>query len=134
MMLRPPFASDNQAQIYGLMMGGDAIAHESVSFGHDTFGRLAIANNPLWKDKVSYCLIFVEADATTVTKTRAIRWVQVKTASGSLTINETNVRAQGFPFGDGGVFEVKGLANMQNLRLIGIETGKTHTIRVCYFG
>ena len=134
MIPSPPFNTDIENQIYSLMMGGDAVAFESVAVGYNTLAKLSIGNNALWADRIKYCMVFVEADATTANKSRAIRWLQVPSVAGSLTVNEANVRAQGFPFADAGVFEVKGLANMQHLRLIGLEFGKSHTIRVEYYG
>ena len=134
MIPSPPFNTDIENQIYGLMMGGDALAFESVAVGYATLAKLTIPVNAAWIDKVKYCMVLVEADPTAETQAKAIRWVQVNPASGTFTVNEASVRAQGFPFGDAGVFEVKGLANMQNLRLIGLQFGKAHTIRVEYYG
>jgi hypothetical protein len=130
----PPFDSVIEEMVYNIVMGGEALAFESISVGYNSLVSLGIPNNPLWKDKLRYCQIILEADATTTTKTKAIRFVEVKTEAGSLTVNAAEVRAKGLPLGDLGVYEIKGVENMANFRAIGLEASKTHFLRVQYYG
>jgi hypothetical protein len=40
----------------------------------------------------------------------------------------------GMPLGDLSIYEVGGEANLSNIKFIGIEAGKTHKLRVSYYG
>ena len=130
----PPFDNNIEAMIYNLMVGGKALAFETLAVGHDSLVSLAIANNAAWADKVDYCIIVAEADNTVTDSSRIVRFVESPTAAGSLTVSASEVRGKGMPLGDLGVAEIKGIENMQNVRFIGIEAGKTHALRVQYYG
>ena len=68
--------------------------------------------------------IFFEVDASATNKARALRYKENGTAP---TANS------GQPFGDGDVLELFGKTSLDNFKVIGIEAGKSHVLRVQYY-
>jgi hypothetical protein len=77
-----------------------------------------------------FALITVEADPATADKKKVIRFTE-----DNLSI-PTNVAGTdlGMPLGDLSIYECKGLANLPAFQMIGREAGKTHSVRVQYYG
>ncbi len=71
------------------------------------------------------CLIVVEAGATEADAARVVRFRQ---DGGDPSATE------GMPVGDNGSFEIKGGSNLANFKVIGITAGKTHTLRIEFYG
>lgn len=68
--------------------------------------------------------VFFEVDASATNKTRALRYKENGTGPTA---------ASGQAFGDGDVLELFGKTSLDNFKIIGIEAGKTHTLRVQYY-
>lgn len=68
--------------------------------------------------------IHIEADATATKPSRVVRYKQNGTAPTANT---------GMALGDGDVLEVFGKTNLDVFEVIGIETGKSHTLRIQYY-
>ena len=68
--------------------------------------------------------IFFEVDASAINKARALRYKENGTAP---TANS------GQAFGDGDVLELFGKTSLDNFKVIGIEAGKIHTLRIQYY-
>ncbi|MES2386484.1 MAG: hypothetical protein V4543_00675, partial [Bacteroidota bacterium] len=49
-------------------------------------------------------------------------------------VSAESIRNNGFPMGDMGTYDVKGIANMKNFRCTGTEEFKQHRLIVAYFG
>jgi hypothetical protein len=68
--------------------------------------------------------IHFETDETSSNKSRALRFKE----------NGTNPTAtSGQAFGDGDVLELLGKASLDNFKIIGIEAGKNHALRIQYY-
>lgn len=68
--------------------------------------------------------IFFEVDASSTNKSRALRYKENGTAPTT---------DSGQPFGDGDVLELFGKISLDNFKVIGIEAGKSHILRVQYY-
>ncbi len=68
--------------------------------------------------------VFFEVDDTTITKARALRYKENGTAPTAIS---------GQPLGDGDVLELFGKTILLNFKVIGIEAGKNHILRVQYY-
>ena len=68
--------------------------------------------------------IMVEADDSSTSKGRVVRYKK----------NGTDpTDSSGFGLGDNDIYEPAGKVNLDNLRFIGIEDGKSHTLRIQYY-
>ncbi len=72
-----------------------------------------------------YAICVLEADNADVDKARVGRFRCDATAPTA---------AEGMPVGDNGSFEIKGTDNLNNFKIIGINAGKTHTLRIEFYG
>ena len=68
--------------------------------------------------------VFFEIDDSATNKARALRYKENGTAP---TANS------GQPFGDGDVLELFGKSSLDNFKIIGIEAGKSHVLRIQYY-
>ncbi|MBQ21668.1 MAG: hypothetical protein CMD31_13010 [Flavobacteriales bacterium] len=75
------------------------------------------------QDAISATISF-EVDASVTNKTRALRYKKNGTAPTPIS---------GQAFGDGDVLELFGKTSLTNFKVIGIEEGKIHTLRVQYY-
>lgn len=75
-------------------------------------------------DNAVSATVFFEIDATATNKARAIRYKESGTAPTA---------DSGLPFGDGDVLELFGKTSLDNFQVIGIETGKSHILRIQYY-
>jgi hypothetical protein len=75
-------------------------------------------------DNAVSATIMVEADDSSTSKGRVIRYKK----NG---IDPTD--SSGFGLGDNDIYEPAGKVNLDNLRFIGIEDGKSHTLRIQYY-
>lgn len=130
----PPFSADiKEQQLHGLLVGGQALAFETVAVSNAALVSLPIGNNTAWADKIVYCRIMLEVDATASITNKAVRFVQSPSIGGA-SVTGSLVTNNGFAFGDLGIITVNGPENMKNFRCIGVEAGKTHHLRVEYYG
>lgn len=52
----------------------------------------------------------------------------------SFTLDGTTpTAAVGLPLGIGGLLVAEGFSQITNFKIVGVEAGKTHSLRVCYF-
>lgn len=116
----PPFHEVNSQLLLALLTGGDCLQYNNVPVNDTQVTTLSPVSGTV------YALIVVEADPTTMDKSKVIRFSEMQATIVS-AIN-------GLPLGDLGVYEVKGMSNLQNFKAIGIEAGKSHTLRIQYFG
>ena len=132
MSIQIPLVGNTEKLLYNLIAGGEAIAYESLSVNNSSFTTLTIPNT---NDKVVYARVIMEADATTTDPTKAARFIQSPNiGTGKSTITPTNLKAQGFLLADKGTFTISGLGNLKSFKCIGLDAGKTHTLRVEYYG
>ena len=75
-------------------------------------------------DNAVSATIMVEADESAASKVRVVRY---KTNGTDPT------DSSGFGLGDNDIYEPTGKTNLDNLRFIGIEDGKSHTLRIQYY-
>lgn len=75
-------------------------------------------------DEAVSATIMVEADEEATSMKRVVRYKK----------NGTDpTDSSGFGLGDNDIYEPAGKANLDNLRFIGIEDSKSHTLRVQYY-
>lgn len=75
-------------------------------------------------DNAVSATVFFEIDTAATNKARAVRYKENGTAP---TVDS------GLPFGDGDVLELFGKTSLDNFQVIGIETGKSHVLRIQYY-
>ena len=115
-----------------LLHGGKSLGYRSFTFNDaaaKAFSDIADPDGggPLAAGIPSgavYAICVIEADATQADQARVARFRCDNTAPTA---------AEGMPLGDNGSFEVKG-DNLNTFKIIGITAGKTHTVRVEFYG
>lgn len=96
----------------------DHKGYEDLEVDHSKVKTLTVP------DEAFSASIFFEADDSTLKPKRALRYKENGTAP---TANS------GQAFGDGDVLELFGKNSLNNFKVIGIENGKTHVLRVQYY-
>jgi len=130
----PPFDQVIEEMIFNIMMGGEALAYETITVDDTAIKTLVLPTSTTWVGKFKYAQIIVEADTTTTAKSKAIRFLECDKTPANLTISLTELKAKGMPLGDMGVYEVKGLENLAHFKFVGLEAGKVHSLRIQYYG
>jgi hypothetical protein len=115
----PPFYNQISEMLYGLLTGGRCIKDDSFTVDNTAAVSLVIPVGAVW------ALLVVEADATATSTDKVVRF----TLDGT-TVPDAVI---GMPLGDLDPLDVKDEKNLSNFKVIGIEAGKTHTVRVQYF-
>jgi hypothetical protein len=105
--------------LYTLFFQGECVGYDTMVVDNANIGTLAIPEN------ARYALLVVESDANQTNKDMVLRFREDGEAP---TIDE------GMPLGDLGVYEVKGIENMQRFKIVGIEQERIHKIRIQFFG
>jgi hypothetical protein len=105
------------------LKGGICIGHEYIDVTDAAVKTLtkpadAEGNN------ASYALLVLEGDSTSADLSKCVRWTMEGTDPTA---------ADGMPLGDNGVFEIQNETNLDAFKVIGIEAGKTHKLRVAYY-
>lgn len=126
-LLKPPLSDDLSKLLYGLTVGGEAIAFEYLNVSDDKLYTI-----PQKPDAV-YCRIMLEADAGSTNSSKAIRFLQSPVINNELATAD-DVKAYGFPMADKGVITVSGSLNMANFKCIGVEPNLNHTLLIEYYG
>lgn len=123
----PTLSTENPTS--GPLQWFNALLHGGRCLGYEDFfvddAPLAVLTIPAG---AKYALIYVQADTTSANLNRVVHF---REDGGDPT---TGVAGDGIPLPDNGVYECSGAANLANFKIIGIEAGKTHTIRVIYYG
>lgn len=128
----PQLATDDPVQsgemklLHALVHGGKCLGYEKISVDDTAVKTLTIAGATV---NAKYAILFVDADQTNANLNKAINW----TEDGTDPTNNAGTN-QGLILGDNSVLEVKGAANLAAFKMIGKEAGKTHTVRVQYYG
>ena len=118
---KPPYHNVTNDLLYGILMGGDCKGYQNLVVGAAAVS-LSVPENTL------YALLVVEADPTSAEKAKVIRFKEFD------TITNPPTATVGIPLGDLSIYEVKGVENLLNFKVIGIEAGKVHSIKIQYFG
>ena len=106
-------------QIRNLTVGrGNFISGERLAVDDASVQALTVPSG------AAYALISIEADASAVDSTKAVRWLETPDNLSGI---------YGHVFGDGAYHEIFG-GDMNSYRFIGAEAGKTATIQVSYYG
>jgi hypothetical protein len=114
-----PFLALDQELLMTLFLGGDCIGYQNIEVGNFAPSTLTVPHGAV------YALIIAEADPGVTNKSRIMRFKET---------TEEPTDTDGMPMGDLSVYEVKGAVNMQNFKIISIESGVLHVLRVQYFG
>jgi hypothetical protein len=99
----------------------DCIGFEEISVNDSTVQKLSIPNG------ATSALITVVADPSTTDLRNVVWWKE----DGN--VPTTGANGEGMPLGHLGVYECKGVINLKNFQVIGIEAGKTHSVRISYY-
>ena len=119
---KPPYHGANNNLLYAILTGGDCLAYQELLVDSITPKGLTFPAGTV------YALIIVEANSGTADKTKVIRFKEADNVSNPPTA------VRGIPLGDLSVYEVKGTSNLTNFKVIGIEAGKVHSLKIQYFG
>ena len=118
----PPYNEVASELLYALLTGGDCIGYQDLDI--DSIYAMGL-NYP---DKAVYASIIVEADPTTIDKTRVIRFREHDWGSNLPTASS------GIPLGHLSTYKVMGKHNLRNFQAISVEENKIHTLRIQYYG
>jgi len=114
-----PFHNVISDMLYTLIFQGECIAYVTIMVDDEAVRSF---NIPV---EARYAMLITESDPNQNNKDLIIRFRE----------DGSNPSAdEGMPLGDMGVYEVKGKENMSQFRMIGIEAGKQHKVRVQFFG
>lgn len=119
-----PYALTHEL-LWGMLTGLNCLGYAEI----DVTELLALPLPPYPNviPEVAYkALIVVEADPLSTNKTRCVRFTE--------DITNPPTAVFGMPLGDLSIYEVGGQGNMDNFRIIGIEAGRTHKVRIQYYG
>lgn len=114
------YSSTTNELLYGLLTGLNCIGYEAIVVNDS---GVSVLTPP---DYAVIALLVVEPDAATTDKKKVIRFTE-----DNFTV-PTN--AIGMPLGELSIYETKGAVNMAAMKMIGIEAGKVHSVKVQYFG
>lgn len=114
-----PLSKETQ-YLNALLYGGKCLGYFEI-----TFGSGAAIPLPTIPDGAQTAIIYIEAGVADVDKGRVARYRED---------NAAPTAAAGMPIGDDGVMEITGRANLDGFKIIGINGGVTHTLRVQYYG
>lgn len=119
---KPPFHGLTNELLYAILAGVDCLGYENLEVSDFGMVSLTPPENAVW------AMLVLEADPTTADKTRAIRFCDL------FEDEEFPTAFEGVPLGHLGYYRIKGKKNLQNFRAIGVEAGKTHSLKVQYYG
>lgn len=105
-----------------ILYGGRCIGYEDFTVDDAPYATLTIPAG------AKYAMIYVQGDSTSANLNRVVHF---REDGGDPT---TGTSGDGMPLADNGVYECRGPANLSSFKIIGIEAGKVHTIRVIYYG
>lgn len=103
----------------GTYKEGQCVGYENLTFD-DTAGGAALASIP---DGANRALFTVECDAGTTDTSQVVRFREDGTAPTT---------SEGFSLGKNDAYEIKGIVNITNFKIIAIEN-LTQSIKVLYF-
>ena len=104
-----------------LALGGDCVDYEKLSVGD---AAVVTLNVPASAQKA---ILTVIGDATAANSDRVIHFRE----DGNNPTTGTS--GEGMPIGDNGTYTILSADNLANFKMIGIEAGKTHSVRVQYY-
>ena len=116
---KQPFYNVIADLLYTLFFQGDCVKYDIMIVDDAQVQTLVIPQH------ARYAVIVVEANTSQFNKDLVVRFRE----DGDYP--EPSI---GMPLGDMGVYEVKGNTNMNRFKVIGIEPGLQHTIRIQFFG
>lgn len=116
----PPYHGTTNGLLYAILTGGDCIGYDELEISDSGTSMLTPPKG------TAYALLVVESDSSATEKSKVVRFTEDE--------NNIPTSSLGMPLGDLSVYEVKGAKNLAAFKVIGIENGKTHKIRVQYFG
>ena len=105
--------------LYALFFQGECLGYASLEVTRDDIVSLSVPVH------ARYAMLVLECDPNQDNKDLVVRFREDGEEPGP---------DEGMPLGDLGVYEVKGIENMQRFRVLGIEIGKRHKLRIQYFG
>jgi len=92
--------------------------YEDLTVSDTEVAQLSVPENSI------SATISIEADATSTEKSRVVRFKE----NGSDPSANT-----GIALGDNDLYEISGRWNLESFRIIGIEAGKSHVLRIQYY-
>lgn len=116
---KPPFYNVIADMLYTLFFQGDCVKYDVIIVDDAEVKTLTIPSH------ARYAVIVVEANTSQFNKDLVVRFRE----DGKYPDANT-----GMPLGDMGVYEVKGNYNMTHFKVVGIEPGLQHIIRIQFFG
>lgn len=114
-----PFHNVISDLLYTLFFQGECVGYVTLEVNADAVSTLSIP------EYARYAMMVIESDPYQYNKDIVLRFREDGEAPTSV---------EGMPLGDFGVYEVKGTENMQRFKIIGIEPGRQHKIRIQFFG
>jgi len=115
-----PTRSLESKYLNALLYGGKCLLYAEVTFDDDP--AIALPTIP---DNAHTAIVYIEAGAADIDKSRVARYREDGTNPAA---------AAGMAIGDDGIVEISGRANLEAFKIIGINAGVTHTLRVQYYG
>lgn len=97
---------------------------QAISYAQTTFDNSPAIRLPNIPNDAMIAIITIEASSTATDPTKCARYVE---GVGTLSTSS------GMPIGDLDTYEVFGSDGIAQFQIIGIESGKTHTLNVTYY-
>jgi len=130
---RPSANDPSTVQVLkNILLGGICRGYNYITVDNaavKTFSTMGAAGDETPPEDSIIALIEVIGDTTS----SSFKDIILVTEDGTDPDNSTNP-TKGMIYGDRSWFQVKGLTNFSNARFIGIEAGKTHQLRISFYG
>ena len=91
-----------------------------------------VALTPIPKN-ARYAVLVVMCDPAITDPVESSNVIYVREDGGN-PVTGAAPAGDGMPLGDLSIYEVKGIKNLKNFKMIGIRVGETHSVRIQYFG
>lgn len=112
-----------QAELsFGLITGLNCLGYESFTI--DDSAAVALPSVPT--DTINVVMVVEADDTLSATEKQMV----VRFREDAIDPTPT----EGMPLGHLSLYTVGGVQNIDNIRMIGIQAGKTHNIRLSYYG
>lgn len=109
--------STSEDLLSAILHGGKCLGYQNLGFDDTPAVALTVPAG------AQYAIAVLEADATEAGLARVARF----------RTNGVPTAAEGMPLGDNGSVEIKG-DNLATFQIIGITVGKTHSLKIEYYG
>lgn len=122
-----PFEKLDNQQIDELGGFNECLGYQKIAVGSLAVVKLTPPKN------TRYALLVVMCDTSLSDPVDVSAVIYIR-EDGGTPVKGVSPLGDGLPLGDLSIYEVKGIKNLKNFKMIGIRDAETHSIRIQYFG